>query len=71
MTVKSATTNDYRIASCAVNDTQGGQYLQINFTDDMIELIRFWKEWGPVFNSKNPSVVDALKQARIIHEISK
>ena len=71
MTIKNATINDYRIASCDVNDTHGGQYLQINFTAEMIQLIEWWKNWKPVFDSKDPSVMDALQQARVLHEINK
>jgi hypothetical protein len=72
MTIKSATTNDYRIiASINLLDTFGGQNLQINFTPEIIELVTWWQEWKPVFVSKDPSVMDALKQAKVLHEISK
>ena len=71
MTIKNATINDYRIASCDVNDTHGGQYLQINFTVDMIELVTWWQEWGPVFKSKDATVMDSLQHARTLHEMTK
>ena len=72
MTIKSSTTNDYRIiASINLLDTFGGQNLQINFTSDIIELVSWWQEWKPVFANKDPSVMDALKQAKVLHEISK
>ena len=70
MTYKNVTTNEYRIASC-VNDTHGGQYLQINFTVDMIELVTWWQEWGPVFKSKDATVMDSLQHARTLHEMTK
>jgi len=71
MTIKNATTNDYRVASILVSDTQGGQSLYFNFSPDMIELVTWWQEWKPVFQNKNELVIDALNQARTLHEITK
>ena len=71
MTIKTATTNDYRVASILVSETYGGQSLYLNFTSDMIELVTWWQEWKPVFQSKNELVKDALDQARTLHEITK
>jgi hypothetical protein len=71
MTIKSAFTNAGDVAFINIQDTHGGQNLQINFTNEMIELASFWKEWGPVFKSYNPSVIDALHQAKVLHEINK
>ena len=71
MTIKNATTNDYRVASILVSETYGGQLLYLNFTPDMIELVTWWQEWKPVFQSKDASVIDALIQARTLHEITK
>ena len=71
MTIKSATTNDYRVASIQASDTHGGQALYLNFTPDMIELVTWWQEWKPVFANKNQSVMDALQQAKVLYEISK
>jgi hypothetical protein len=71
MTIKNSSTNDYRIASLQTNDTFGGQQLMLNFTSDMIELVAWWQEWKPLFQSKDPSVMDALQQAKVLHEINK
>jgi len=71
MTIKSSTTNEYRIASLITSDTFGGQQLNCNFTLEMVELFNWWQEWRPVFQSKDPTVIDLLKQARTIHEITK
>jgi hypothetical protein len=71
MTIKSATTNDYRVASILASDTHGGQSLYLNFAPDMIELVTWWQEWKPVFQSKNELLIDALNQARTLHEITK
>jgi hypothetical protein len=71
MTIKSAFTNTGDVAFINIQETHGGQNLQINFTNEMIELVNFWREWGPVFKSNDPSVMDALKQAKVLHEISK
>jgi hypothetical protein len=71
MTIKSATTNEYRIASLTTSDTFGGQQLHCNFTLEMVELFNWWQEWRPVFQSKDPTVIDLLKQARTLHEITK
>jgi hypothetical protein len=71
MTYKSVTTNDYRVASIQASDTYGGQQLYLNFTPEIIELVSWWQEWKPVFQSKDPSVIDSLKQARTLHEMTK
>jgi hypothetical protein len=71
MTIKSSTTNDYRVASIQASDTHGGQQLYLNFTPEIIELVAWWQEWKPVFQSKDPSVMDALLQSKVLHEISK
>jgi len=71
MTIKTATTNDYRVASILVSETYGGESLYLNFAPDMIELVTWWQEWKPVFQNKNELVIDALNQARTLHEITK
>jgi hypothetical protein len=45
--------------------------LYLNFTPEIIELVSWWQEWKPVFQSKDPSVMDALRQAKVLHEITK
>jgi len=71
MTIKSSTTNEYRIASLTTSDTFGGQQLYLTFTPEIIELVSWWQEWKTVFASKDPSVIDSLKQARTLHEMTK
>jgi hypothetical protein len=71
MTYKSVTTNDYRVASIQASETHGGQQLYLNFTPEIIELVSWWQEWKPVFQSKDPSVMDALLQSKVLHEINK
>ena len=71
MTIKSATTNDYRIASLNTMETYGGEQLHLTFSTEMVQLIDWWQEWKPVFESKDPTVVDLLNQAKVLHEISK
>jgi len=71
MTIKNATTNDYRIAFLQTSETFGGQQLMLNFTPEIVELVTWWQEWKPVFQSKNELVKDALDQARTLHEITK
>lgn len=71
MTIKSATTNDYRIASITVMETYGGEQLQLNFSNEMIQFLTWWQEWKPLFESKDPTVIDALQQAKVLHDITK
>jgi len=71
MTIKSAFTNAGDVAYINIQDTHGGQNIDIRFSMEMMELVTFWKEWGPVFKSHNPSVMDALQQARTIYEMTK
>jgi len=71
MTIKNSSTNDYRIAYLQTNDTFGGQQLMLNFTPEIIELVTWWQEWGPVFKSKDATVMDSLQHARTLHEMTK
>jgi len=71
MTIKNSSTNDYRIASLQTNDTFGGQQLMLNFTSEIIDLVTWWQEWGPVFKSKDATVMDSLQHARTLHEMTK
>ena len=71
MTIKNSSTNDYRIAHLQTNDTFGGQQLMLNFTPEIVELVTWWQEWGPVFKSKDATVMDSLQHARTLHEMTK
>jgi hypothetical protein len=71
MTIKSAFTNAGDVAFINIQETHGGQNIDIGFSVEMMELVKFWREWGPVFNSNNPSVMDALNNAKVLHEITK
>jgi len=52
-------------------DAHGGQDIHIQLTHELSEMIRWWKEWGPVFTNTNPTVTDALKQAKVLHDVSR
>ena len=69
MTIKNTTTNEYRIASFTTNDTFGGKDLHLTFSTEMVQLISWWQEWKPVFDSKDPTVVDLLNQAKVLSKV--
>ena len=69
MTYKNTTTNEYRIASIITTDTFGGKDFHLTFSNDMIQLIGWWQEWKPVFESKDPTVVDLLNQAKVLSKV--
>jgi len=71
MTLKSAFTNAGDVAFINIQETHGGQNIDIRFSIEMMELVAFWKEWGPVFKSNNTSVMDALNSVKVLHEITK
>lgn len=71
MTIKSAFTNAGDVAFINIQETHGGQNIDIRFSMEMMELVKFWREWGPIFKSTNPSVLDTLQQARTLHEMTK
>jgi hypothetical protein len=54
-----------------VQDTHGGQEIHINLTHELAELTRWWQEWGPIFSSGDPRVVDALLQAKTMHTLTR
>jgi hypothetical protein len=51
-------------------DTHGGQDINIQLNYELTEMIRWWKEWGPVFTNSNPTVTDALQQAKVLHNVT-
>ena len=71
MTLKSAFTNAGDVAFINIQETHGGQNIDIRFSIEMMELVAFWKEWGPVFKSNNTSVMYALNSVKVLHEITK
>ena len=56
-------TNNY------INEVQGGQEVMLNLPPDLKDLIKWWREWKPVFESKDPTVVDLLNQAKVISKV--
>ena len=69
MTIKNTTTNEYRIAQLSTMDTFGGKDFHLTFSNEMIQLIGWWQEWKPVFDSKDPTVVDLLNQAKVLSKV--
>ena len=73
MTVKHVNVKDTygnSLGYAYVKETYGGQEIDIQLPNELSEMIRWWKEWGPVFTSMNPHVADALQQARVMHALS-
>jgi hypothetical protein len=52
-------------------DTHGGQDIHIQMSHELTEMMRWWREWGPVFTNTNPTVTDALKQTKVLHDVSR
>ena len=76
MTVKNVYFKDSRgnhigWAWANMQDTHGGQEIHINLPPELAEMVTWWKEWGPMFSSGDPSVVDALLQAKTMHALTK
>ena len=42
-------------------DSYGGQDIHIQMAHELSEMIKWWKEWGPLFNSSNPAVRASLE----------
>jgi hypothetical protein len=53
-----------------VKETYGGQEIDIMLVPDISDMLKWWKEWAPVFANQNPVVTDALQQARVLHDIT-
>ena len=69
MTYKNTTTNEYRIAHITTTETFGGKDFHLTFSTEMIQLMEWWREWKPVFDSKDPTVVDLLVQAKVLSKV--
>jgi hypothetical protein len=70
MTIKTITI-DHHLGYGMLNDIYGGQEMRIQVNPELVEVISWWKEWGPVFRDLNPTVTDALVQAKMLHELSR
>jgi len=70
MTIKTFSV-DYNIGYGTMTDTYGGQELRIGASPELMQLLQWWKQWGPVFADGSATVQDALSQARVLHELSK
>ena len=70
MTIKTFTV-DHQLGYGQMNDVYGGQELKILANPELIDLLRWWKEWGPIFADGSSTVQDALVQARVLHELGK
>jgi hypothetical protein len=74
MTIKNVYVKDHygnQMGWGNAQDTHGGQDINIQLNYELTEMIRWWKEWGPVFSNPNPSVIDKLAEAKVLYEISK
>ena len=70
MTIKTFTV-DHNIGYGQLNDVYGGQEMRIIASPELIHLLQWWKQWGPVFADGSTTVQDALVQARVLHELNK
>lgn len=52
-------------------ETHGGHDIHIQMAHELNEMVEWWREWGPVFNNPNPTVTDALQQAKVLHDVSR
>jgi hypothetical protein len=53
-----------------VQDAHGGQDIHIQLAHELTEMTKWWREWGPVFTNPNPTVTDALQQAKVLHDVT-
>jgi hypothetical protein len=70
MTIKSFTV-DPHIGYASMTDVYGGTQINIQSSQDLRELMQWWREWGPIFRNQHPSVQDAIMQVKVVHELSK
>ena len=70
MTIKTFNV-DHQLGYGMMNDVYGGQELRITANPELMQLLQWWKQWGPVFNDGSSTVQDALVQAKVLHELNK
>ena len=75
MTIKNVYVTDNfskTLGWCNAQDVHGGgQDIHIMMTYELTEIIEWWRTWGPVFSNPNPTVTDALQQAKVLHDVSR
>jgi hypothetical protein len=73
MTVKNVWVKDNygkSLGYAYIKETPGGQEIDIQLNHELSELTKWWREWGPVFSNSNPTVTDALHQAKVLHDVT-
>lgn len=71
MTIKHFISSNPSVLVTSLQETYGGQEISVDVGWELQELMNWWKDWGPVFRDVNPTVQDALGQARVLHELAK
>ena len=71
MTIKHFMSNHPSWLQTSHMDVYGGQELRVSPGWEMIELISWWQEWKEVMKNPHPSVQDAIRQVKVVHELSK
>ena len=73
MTIKNVQVKDNygkTLGWSTVQDVHGGQEIHIQIPNELTEMVEWWRAWGPVFKNLNPTVTDALQQAKVLHDVT-
>lgn len=62
---------DPQIGYATVNDTYGGKQIQITANPELLNMLQWYRTWGPVFTNPNPAVQATLQDLKTMHAISK
>ena len=69
MTIKKVAWMEDWNTSNYINEVHGGHEIMLNYPSELKDLIKWWREWKPVFESSDPTVVDLLNQAKVISKV--
>ena len=62
---------DPQLGNAYTQQVYGGVQIQITANPEIMSMLTWWREWGPVFANPNPAVQSSLQEVKTLHAISK
>lgn len=62
---------DPQIGYATTQQVYGGIDIQVNANPELLNMLQWWREWGPVFSNPNPAVQATLHDLKTMHAMSK
>jgi len=61
---------DPQMGYAVTQQVYGGIQIQINANPELLNMLQWYRTWGPVFNNPNPAVQATLQDLKTMHNIT-